>query len=226
MAKRKDVTGQRFGRLVAVKCLGTTWEGGRPRFRYKCRCDCGNFIDVERSSLVHENTRSCGCLREETINKHGMLKGVASNRSLRNLYIKVYVAYHAMRQRCLNPKHTGYKNWGARGIKICDRWLNSIADFLSDVGLPPSPKHTLGRIDNNGNYEPGNVKWDTRREQLQNTRRTNFITINGKTLCLTQWARETGVPVPCLRSRQKRGLTGEDLLRPKGYFTFKKNAKV
>ena len=102
-------------------------------------------------------------------------------------------AWHNMRQRCRNPKNPGYKDYGARGITICERW-SSFALFLEDMGPRPSDKHSLDRYpDNNGNYEPGNCAWRTMREQHNNVRNNRWITWNGRTLTAAQWGRETGI---------------------------------
>lgn len=116
-----------------------------------------------------------------------------------------------MQTRCYNPKSIGYKNYGGRGITVCARWLASFADFLSDVGPRPSPKYTIDRMDNNGNYEPGNVRWATRLEQANN-RRTNIrITIGSETRTLREWCRERNTKPGAAWLRYKEGIRGEAL---------------
>ncbi len=210
MAKPKDITGRTFGRLTALRSIQATARG----YIWKFRCSCGRTLYRHKAWVLSGNTLSCGCLRKDAITKHGYQKGVMNNRKLRNLSTKVYTAYHAMRQRCLNPRSSGYKNYGGRGIKICSRWLNSFVNFAEDVGFPPSYMHTIGRIDNEGGYKPSNVGWFTRKEQMENTRRSNLITIGTKTLCLTAWAKKSGLKISCLRSRQKRGIIGAAFLDP------------
>lgn len=92
-----------------------------------------------------------------------------------------------IKRRCLNIKYHRYKNYGGRGIQICDHWLN-YDNFINDVGFPPDPSYSLDRIDNNGNYEPGNVRWATMKEQHRNRSTNTFITLEGKTLCIKDWA--------------------------------------
>lgn len=104
-----------------------------------------------------------------------------------------YGTWTAMRNRCTRPELEGYKNYGGRGITVCDRWMNDFWAFVSDMGTRPSSKHTIERVDNSKGYSPDNCKWATRREQSLNQRKNVFITFNGETLCVTDWARRLGV---------------------------------
>lgn len=106
-----------------------------------------------------------------------------------------------MRQRCQNPKNKNFKNYGARGICVCERWMNSFQAFLEDVGPRPSPRHSLGRKENDGHYEPGNVSWETPVEQQNNTRQNRVIEAFGEAKNLTEWAREKNIPVDTLWRR-------------------------
>lgn len=107
-----------------------------------------------------------------------------------------YVAWLSMRQRCENPKTIGYHRYGGRGIKVCQRWADSFEAFFTDVGQRPSKKHSLERLDNQGNYEPGNVKWATKFEQQRNMRSNRYITLDGVTKCARQWALDAGIVRP------------------------------
>lgn len=122
----------------------------------------------------------------------------------------LYARWNVMHQRCSNPKSGGYRFYGARGIRVCERW-NSFEAFLEDVGEMPSPQHTLDRIDNEGNYEPGNVRWASRCEQARNRRSTAQITINGETKCLKAWALERGLNYGTVKSRYQSGWPVERL---------------
>jgi hypothetical protein len=153
-----DLTNQKFGMLTVQCPVG--------RRRYLCLCDCGQLAVVCSSNLRSGNTRSCGCLsrklaaeRETTHghNKHGQTT-------------RTYNTWNCMKIRCLNPKHTRYPDYGGRGITVCDRWIESFAAFLADMGERPEGM-TIDRYPNkNGNYEPGNTRWATPKQQRANRR--------------------------------------------------------
>jgi hypothetical protein len=110
-----------------------------------------------------------------------------------------------MKWRCGNPKAQQYKWYGARGIKVCERWRNSFEAFLSDMGRRPSPGHSLDRIDNDGDYEPGNCRWATATEQNRNRRGLSLIEYRGETVCMTELCKRTGIPRTTLRRRLATG---------------------
>lgn len=147
MPAPKDITGQRFGRLVARE--------RRPDSSWLCLCDCGEERVVKTGKLTTGHTGSCGCSRRRFPQKTGDLRHI----------------YRMMIKRCHNKDHHAYSRYGGRGIRVCDRWLNSYEAFLSDVMPRPSLSHTLDRKDNEGDYEPSNVRWATRSEQQQNRHR-------------------------------------------------------
>lgn len=120
---------------------------------------------------------------------------------------KEYRAWSGIKIRCYRPKSIGYKYWGGRGILVCDRWLHSYENFLADMGLAPSEKHTLDRINNDGNYEPGNCRWATRKEQIHNRRCSRKLSINGETKTLLQWALLYNVDYNKVWRRYMRGWT-------------------
>lgn len=118
-----------------------------------------------------------------------------------------------MISRCYNEKHHHYANYGGRGITVCQRWRDSFAAFLADVGPRPSPQHSLDRYpDNNGNYEPGNVRWATRSEQQRNRRVNHLLTFQGKTQCVIAWAEELGINPVTIIARLRAGRTIEEAL--------------
>jgi hypothetical protein len=116
-----------------------------------------------------------------------------------------YSAWKGMIQRCHNTKDKSYKNYGARGIRVCTEWRNSFAVFLDAIGKKPTSLHTVERINNDGNYEPGNVRWATRLEQNNNTRKNRFIESAGETKTLSQWSRQLNIPVTTLWHQLNRG---------------------
>lgn len=127
-----------------------------------------------------------------------MTHGHSRTRSEYRIWIK-------MRRRCKEEGETGYAAYGGRGIRVCERWDASFADFLADIGPRPSAKHTLDRIENNGHYEPGNVRWAVRKVQQRNRRTNHHVTFNGETLCLAEWAERIGISFGGLCGRLRRG---------------------
>lgn len=175
----QDLTGKTFGRLTVTSFAGMRgWQS-----LWKCRCECGTEKVILGRSLNYGATNSCGCLHKETISRT-RLKHSALFRS------PTYRCWDHMIQRCTNPNNSNYHYYGGRGVSVCERWL-SFDDFVSDMGERPSMLYSLDRFpDQNGNYEPGNVRWATDAEQSRNTRRNHLITINGETKCLTDWAKQ------------------------------------
>jgi hypothetical protein len=162
--KFRDLSGKEFGNLVAISCDIKRAVTGRSRVYWNCRCRCGGLVMVASSNLCNGNTKSCGCRRVDVCierTKHGQ--------SSRNFISSEYRAWAQMMARCYRKTSKDYKNWGGRGITVCDRWRDACA-FLSDMGPKPTAAHSLDRIDNDGNYEPKNCRWATRSQQNKNRR--------------------------------------------------------
>jgi hypothetical protein len=156
----RDVAGQRFGQLTAIRDAGRL----RKEVAWLCHCDCGGSSIVPGYKLRSGATQSCGCRKGSW--RHGYGKPLTRH--------PIYRAWLHMRDRCTNPNHRQWKDYGGRGIAVCERWSN-FTNFLADVGERPTPKHSLDRINNNGNYEPENVRWATKVQQNNNTRRNRRI---------------------------------------------------
>jgi hypothetical protein len=185
MPKILDLTGQKFGRLL-VKSEAQQIAG---RKAYLCLCDCGAEKVLRSSYLQSGNVRSCGCLRSEANAAAGERRKVPGAKRHQALYHR----WATMKQRCENPGNPFFKNYGGRGITVCEAWRTSFDAFLADMGEPPTDAHTLERIDNDGSYSPENCRWALRSEQLRNQRRTILITIDGETMAAKDWAARTGV---------------------------------
>lgn len=195
MAKRLVVEpGMRFGdgsRLEVIREVAPIMSGDCRQRAVECRCDCGDVRVYRLYSLRNGNTRSCGCLMEESgYHVHG------------GSGLPEYVVWCSLRHRCSNPNDAGWKNYGGRGIKVCERWEKSFEAFLEDMGRRPSDKHSIDRFPNNdGDYEPGNCRWATAKEQQRNTRRNYRVFYNGETKCIAEWADQYGVSQPILYTR-------------------------
>lgn len=188
--KFKDLSEQRFGKLTAKKYIGfSKWE---------CCCDCGNISIVNSYKLCSNHTKSCGCLRKESKNiKHGHSKNGKRTSEMNS--------WRAMIQRCTNEDNEDYYNYGGRGIKVCDRWLNSFENFISDMGLKPNNTYSIDRIDVNDDYKPTNCKWSSCKEQSFSRRNTIKLTYNNMTLNLLEWSNITGISCSVLRQRIYNG---------------------
>lgn len=183
-ARFKDITGCRFGRLLAVSFSHTKGSA-----YWNCICDCGRQSVVQGSALRSGIVVSCGCYRKEAAARAVRKHGHAANYSR----TPEYRCWSEMKQRCCNPDAAGYSYYGGRGIRVCDEWLTDFNMFLASMGPMPKPGMSLDRIDSNGNYEPGNVRWATRWEQSRNRRSNVNITFDGETMCLADWAKRVGV---------------------------------
>jgi len=201
-----DLTGQRFGELTVIRCAGKD-----PKIRvinWLCRCDCGTETTIPTGRLRGGLTKSCGCLQRrrtaERSRTHGACSGYKASPE--------YAVWQAMLRRCHTPTHKMFHHYGGRGIVVCDRWRESFANFLADMGARPAGKYTLERTDNDGPYSPENCRWATWDEQVRNKRNSRLITWNGRTETGLAWSRITGIPVRTIYNRLDAGWPPERIL--------------
>lgn len=188
------LSGSRFGRLVVI-----SESTVRTKYRYfGCLCDCGNSASVRGDYLRSGKTKSCGCIARETTAARNLRHGHTVGGKLSG----AFNSWRGIIERCLNRTGKMYENYGGRGITVCDRWM-TFESFLSDMGERPLGC-SIDRIDNNGNYEPGNCRWATPSQQSSNTRRSRLITFNGETLNIGVWAKRFGRNPRSLRASLKR----------------------
>ncbi len=195
----RNLVGQQFSRWTVISLSGMDSKGSR----WLCLCACGTSRIVRRGMLTTGASRSCGCLKRELLSQRGpTAHGEASPKTKTT----EYRIWANIKDRCFNQGNHAYPRYGGRGITMCERWRNSYVAFVQDVGRRPTLAHTLDRFPNNdGNYEPGNVRWATYTEQNNNRRDNRRITIGGETLTLPQWVRRSGVSESQARKRISRG---------------------
>lgn len=205
--KPADLTGQTFNMLTAIQEDGKSGT----HTMWLCRCSCGSekLKRVRASELISGGVRSCGCIVREQARRNIREKMTTHGQS----GTRIYQIWLAMKNRCLRKSNRQYKDYGGRGIAVCDRWLESFENFYSDMGDPPSDAHTIERRDNDGGYTPENCMWATRQEQSNNKRSNRLVTYGGQTLTITQWARELGIPPMTIHNRIKRGWSIQDALK-------------
>lgn len=177
--KLVDLTGQTFGRLTVVSRAENS-NGGKAR--WLCKCECGNDCIVHASALRSGNTKSCGCLRAEISHDRVVTHGMSRT--------SLFHVWRAMKDRCLNPNNRSYKNYGGKGVRVCDEWLDSTTFFDWARSSGYEDGLTIERIDVNGDYCPENCKWIPFAEQARNKTNNLMIEIDGVSKCLAQWCDE------------------------------------
>lgn len=197
-----DLTGKQYGSLWVLGVALVIMK----KVSWFCRCECGTLCQFPSSYLTSGRNTHCGCLdgfrSGGTLSRHGRAR------------TPIYKIWQGMHERCRGTTRSGKKYYLDKGITVCDRW-KSFENFLADMGDRPSSKHSLDRIDGNGNYEPGNCRWATDTEQNRNRSNTTMLTIGGVTKPATQWAEESGLAIGTIKQRINLGWKDTDLLLPK-----------
>lgn len=200
MKQRKVIVtpGQKFHKLTVIL---SNIRVGREIY-HRCKCDCGTEKTILARNVEKGKSKSCGCLSREKGKEHAT-HGLSGTR--------IYQTWSRMCRRCDNPKVDRFKNYGGRGIRVCDRWKN-FENFYADMGDIPGPGFSLGRIDNDKDYCPENCRWETAEQQQNNTSRTIWIEYAGIRMSLRQWATKLGVPYSLLMNRYKAGWSDEAII--------------
>jgi hypothetical protein len=204
--KPLELHGVRFGRLIAIERRGPKWF---------CKCDCGKTALATPGNLKYGNTSSCGCLRIEQAaiarkfcTRHGHAAGSSGSPE--------YRTWAAMKNRCSNSNTKCFPDYGGRGIKVCREWSDSFESFLEDMGPRPSSRHSIDRIDNNGDYTPENCRWATVKEQMRNRRCCMVVTAFGEAKPLADWCDAHGMLAGTVARRIRRGVSPELALTQRG----------
>lgn len=185
-SRLKNIIGIQFGRLIVESYAGNG--------KWICVCSCGGRVTVKTGNLRSGNTKSCGCYQKDRVTESLTTHGMTGT--------KVYAAWASMIQRCTNPKNPGWKDYGGRGIKVCERWMN-FENFYADMGDLPFDGAEIERKDNDGGYCKENCIWATHKEECNNRRSSHKITFQGRTQTARQWEEELGFPLKILHNRIK-----------------------
>jgi hypothetical protein len=199
-----DLSGKRFGRLSV---LMYSHSFNRRKY-WVCKCDCGKDVLSYTNLLLSGKVRSCGCLAIELKLKRSLKHGLAT----KNRTTSDYDIWCHIKARCFNKNEKSYKHYGGRGITMCDEWKNDFYAFYSYMGARPSNIHTVDRINTNGNYEPGNCRWATQKEQQNNRRNNHIIEYDGVSLTISQWSEKINIKQPTIRRRLKMNWSAEKTL--------------
>jgi hypothetical protein len=190
-----DLTGKVFGRLTVVN--KSEKRGTLNRIMWNCKCECGNYCVVNGSTLKVGDTKSCGCLFIESVT---MLGKASKTHGMR--HTREYKSWSEAKQRCHNPKNGKFGWYGARGITVCDEWINDFQAFFNHIGPKPE-KFELDRIDNSKGYEPGNVRWISKKGNLMNRRNTVKVFFMGEEITLDEYSKIIGISYKAAYARLK-----------------------
>lgn len=210
-----NLIGNRYGRLLIKDYAG---KNSQKKTQWLCICDCGVEKIISSADIKAEKIVSCGCHKNESASKRFSTHKLCKSSE--------YSSWAAMINRCTNKKLRDYKNYGGRGIVVCDRWRDSFEDFLLDMGNKPSQKHSIDRIDVNGNYQKSNCRWADDFQQARNARSNIVIEFNNKKMVLSEAAEIYGINYGTLISRYRKGWTVDEMLTiPASYHNKKTHFK-
>lgn len=185
-------TGENINGFIFIKDTGTIITGSQTKRTALFKCHCSNIFNAVIPNILSKNTKSCGCGKYKIKHGHNTLHPSVT-----------YQTWAHMKNRCNCKNNNNYPNYGGRGIKVCDRWNDSFINFLNDMGERPSKKHSLDRIDVNGDYTPENCRWATMLEQANNKRHNVWIEYKGEKMTASQWARKVGISASLLLRRYR-----------------------
>ena len=198
-----DLIGKHFGRLIVIEKSKTDKHG---KIHWKCQCICGEIVNPTTSDLVSGNTSSCGCLRLENL--------ITASVKHKKKNTRLYSIWQNMKERCINSNSVAFKDYGGRGITICDEWKDNFQAFYDWAMANGYTKNlTIDRIDNDGNYEPSNCRWSTMKEQANNRRNCLLLEYNGTVHTLQEWSEYSGIRYHTLYYRYKVGKTPAEILK-------------
>lgn len=198
-----DEANKKYGRLTVIRAE----RNARGVMKWRCLCECGSTPLVDGTALRTGQSSCRKCSKARLRHGHAPKSSRGGSKEFR--------AWRSMRQRCYQETQHNYHRYGGRGIRVCERWLECFENFLADMGTAPSPCHSIDRIDNDGDYEPGNCRWATSREQQRNRCNSRLLTFGGVTQTMAQWADQTGLSYAAIKCRLRRGRTVEEALRTK-----------
>lgn len=201
MPKKKDIINKKFGRLLVIEDTGK--RSKCKKIIYKCLCDCGKTVEKEGGNILCGDTMSCGCLRKDVLSTHG------------SVGTRLYRIWANMLSRCRGETNTAYKHYGGRGIEVCKEWTDFSAFKSWSLDNGYNDKLTIDRKDVNGNYEPSNCRWATRKEQDRNKRNSINVCIDGEIINLQDLADKYGFEYSVLRRRILKGATGKEIIAPR-----------
>jgi hypothetical protein len=222
--KIEDYLGLKYGRLTIIREGSSIKYSKTTMKKVFCKCDCGNEKEIDLNSIKRGKSKSCGCLNKEISKKNSTTHGLAMlSTGVRH---PDYCIWVKMKSRCLNANDKSYKNYGGRGINVCETWKKSFLNFINDLGWRPDQKYSLERIDYNKDYCPENCKWILKTEQSKNCRRVKLIIYDNKKYCLTDLCKLLGLAYSTMRHRvYDLGIPFEEAIKYPQHYKFKKQIK-